>query len=92
MKKPKVSEYTFALGAGRPKNAARIARIAARHGVLLMVGKRAVNDWFHYFAVENAGGTLDAVRAEGTVGSLVLADLWPLRVMPNTVKRKARSE
>ena len=88
----KGKEYTFALRSGRPKYAVRIARLAAKHGVLLMVGQRAdKNDWFHYFALENAGGRLDSDRAEGTVMTLAAAGLWPVPVTKNTVKRKARA-
>lgn len=83
-KKPKV--YTFALAPGRPKYARRIARIAAMHGVFLMMARLADDDWRHYFEVENAGGKLDSDRAEGTVVGLGAAGLWPIAVTKGTVK------
>lgn len=83
--------YTFALAPGRPKYARRIARIAAMHGVLLMMARLADDDWHHYFEVENAGGKLDSDRAEGTVVGLGAAGLWPIAVTKGTVKEpKAR--
>lgn len=90
--KMKTKEYTFALEAGRPKHAVRIARIAALHGVLLMVARRAEGDWFHYFALENAGGQLDVARAEGTVLALGAAGLWPVPVLKGTIHASAEAE